>query len=64
MNRNMNHNPSPATRAASAWIRAQWHRAQSRDFLNNSAASMRQHERAAEALEAEAAALTQEEMSQ
>jgi hypothetical protein len=57
----MNDQPSPATRAAAIWIRAQWHRAQSRDFLNNSAASMRQHERSAEALEAQAAQLTNEE---
>jgi hypothetical protein len=57
----MNDQPSPATRAASTWIRAQWHRAQSRDFLNNSTAAMHQHERQAEALEAEAARLTNEE---
>jgi hypothetical protein len=55
---------NPETLAATLWIRAQWHRAQSRDFLNNSAASMSQHERAAEALEAEAAELTRQDMAE
>jgi hypothetical protein len=57
----MNDQPNPQSRAAVLWTRAQWHRAQSRDFLNNSAASMSQHERAAEALEAQAAQLINEE---
>jgi hypothetical protein len=60
----MNDHPSPATQAATLWTRAQWHRAQSRDFLNNSAASMHQHERSAETLEAQAAQLTREDMTQ
>ena len=55
--------PSPATFAATLWIRAQWHRAQSRDFLNNSASSMSQHERHAQELEAQAAQLIQEEQN-
>ena len=51
---------TPDTLAASLWLRAQWHRAQSRDFLNNSCASMHQHEKEAERLENQAAALTSE----
>jgi hypothetical protein len=57
----MNDQPNPQTRAAVLFTRAQWHRAQSRDFLNNSAASMGQHERTAEALETQAAQLINEE---
>lgn len=51
---------TPDTIAAALWIRAQWHRAQSRDFLNNSSASMSQHEREAEDLERRAAELMKE----
>jgi hypothetical protein len=51
---------TPDTLAAVLWIRAQWHRAQSRDFLNNSSASMHQHEKDAERLEKQAAELTRE----
>jgi hypothetical protein len=60
----MNDHPSKGAQVAILWIQAQWHRAQSQDFLNNSAASMRQHERSAEALEAQAAQLTREDMTQ
>lgn len=41
--------------------RAAWHRAQAQDFLNNSVASMRQHEVEAEELEATAAVLDAQE---
>jgi len=54
---------SPGAQAAVLWIQAQWHRAQSRDYLNNSTASMYQHEHAAAALEAQAAQLTREDMT-
>ncbi len=60
----MNDQPSKGAQAAVLWIRAQWHRAQSQDFLNNSVQTMRQHERSAEALEAQAAQLTREDMTQ
>ena len=53
---------TPDTVAAALWIRAQWHRAQSRDFLNNSVQSMRQHEQDAERLEKQAEQLTREAM--
>jgi len=53
---------TPDTQAAALWLRAQWHRAQSRDFLNNSSASMHQHEKDAERLEKQAAELTREAM--
>lgn len=53
-------NQTPETLAATLWIRAQWHRAQSRDFLNNSSHSMGQHERQAEELEAQAAKLLEQ----
>lgn len=48
------------TQAEAMLTRAKWHRAQSRDFLNNSCASMRQHEREAEDLERRAAELMKE----
>lgn len=54
--------PAPQTAAAVLWIRAQWHRAQSRDFLNNSVQSMHQHEKEADDLERRASQLTREEM--
>mgnify|MGYP003648857976 CR=1 FL=1 len=60
----MTDHPSKGAQAAILWIRAQWHHAQSRDFLNNSVQSMRQHEQSAEALEAQAAQLTREDMTQ
>jgi hypothetical protein len=60
----MNDQPSKGAQAAVLWIRAQWHRAQSQDFLNNSVQAMHQHERSAEALEAQAAQLTREDMTQ
>jgi len=41
--------------------RAAWHRAQAQDFLNNSVASMRQHEAEAEQLEGTAAFLDAQE---
>jgi hypothetical protein len=53
---------TPDTLAAALWIRAQWHRAQSRDFLNNSVSSMHQHEQDAERLEKQAEQLTREAM--
>jgi len=52
----------PDTQAAAIWIRAQWHRAQSRDFLNNSTASMHQHEKDADRLEEQARAMTRAAM--
>jgi hypothetical protein len=60
----MNDQPSKGAQAAVLWIRAQWHRAQSQDFLNKSVQAMRQHEHSAEALEAQAAQLTREDMTQ
>jgi len=59
----MNDHPSHTTQAATLWTRARWHRAQSRDFLNNSAHAMHQHERSAEALEAQAAHITREDVT-
>lgn len=40
---------------------AMWHRKQSDDYLNHSSQSMRQHEQAAEELEAEARNLLKEQ---
>lgn len=60
----MNTQPSPAAQAYSLRQRARWHREQAEDYLNNSTASMRQHERAADALEKQADQLTAEEPSQ
>lgn len=54
--------PAPQTAAAVLWIRAQWHRAQSRDFLNKSVQSMYQHEKEADELERRARELTRKEM--
>jgi hypothetical protein len=60
----MNTQPSQAAQAYSLRQRARWHREQAEDYLNNSAASMRQHERAADELEEQADQLTTEEPSQ
>jgi hypothetical protein len=56
----MNTGPSPQAQAFSLRQRAQWHREQSEDYLNHSAAAMGQHERAADALEEQADKLEQE----
>lgn len=53
----MNYAPSPATQAAALLNRAQWHRAESINFLRHSVAAMHQHEREAEDLERRAAEL-------
>jgi hypothetical protein len=45
------------TQAAAMLARAQWHRAESANFLRHSVAAMRQHEREAEDLESRAAQL-------
>lgn len=49
---------TPDTQAATLLKLAEMHRTKSRDFLNNSVASMRQHEQTAEQLEQQAAQLT------
>lgn len=56
----MNTGPSKGAQAYSLRQRAQWHREQAEDYLNHSAAAMRQHEQAAEALEQQADQLEQE----
>ena len=53
----MIYTPSTATQAAALLNRAQWHRAESNNFLRHSCAAMRQHEREAEDLERRAAEL-------
>lgn len=45
------------TQAAAMLARAQWHRAESENFLRHSVAAMHQHEREAEDLERRAAAM-------
>jgi hypothetical protein len=45
------------TQAAAMLARAQWHRAESENFLRHSVAAMYQHEREAEDLEGRAAQL-------
>jgi hypothetical protein len=57
----MNDQPSPQAQAYSLRQRARWHREQSEDYLNHSAAAMHQHERAADALEEQADKLEQEQ---
>jgi cytochrome c553 len=56
----MNTGPSPQAQAFGLRQRARWHREQSEDYLNHSAAAMRQHEQAAEAMENQADKLEQE----
>ena len=56
----MTYAPSRYTQAQTMQSRAQWHRAESQNFLRHSCAAMRQHEREAEDLERRAAQLLKE----
>lgn len=53
----MTYTPSAHTQAQAMLNRAQWHRAESKNFLRHSVAAMYQHEREAEDLEQRAAQL-------
>lgn len=53
----MTYTPSAHTQAQAMLSRAQWHRAESKNFLRHSVAAMYQHEREAEDLEQRAAEL-------
>ena len=55
----MNSQPSPQAQAYSLRQQAQWHREESQNFLRHSVPAMYQHERAADALEAQADKLEQ-----